>query len=134
MKTLPTPGGEAEGKGIVETETEAVGLEWSKGSKRSTLPDLLRLGSRWLHMMRMGFPLSTSKFIVSRALSAAKDIRHWVIILVTIKCGSSCRLTVGRLLKVDVGVAEGPASDHVSADAETPNEIDQSQEVEVLPS
>ena len=33
-------------------------------------PLLRREGSRWLHMIRMGRPLSTSKFIVSRARSA----------------------------------------------------------------
>lgn len=33
-------------------------------------PDFLREGSRWDHMMRMGFPFTTSKFMVSRALSA----------------------------------------------------------------
>jgi hypothetical protein len=33
---------------------------------------LRRDGSRWLHMILMGRPFSTSKFIVSRALSAEK--------------------------------------------------------------
>ena len=37
-------------------------------------PERRRLGSRWLHIIRMGLPFSTSKFIVSRALSAAKKI------------------------------------------------------------
>ncbi len=34
---------------------------------------LRRDGSRWLHMILMGRPFSTSKFIVSRALSAEKE-------------------------------------------------------------
>ena len=40
----------------------------------NTLPTplLLREGSLWLHMMRIGRPFTTSKFIVSRARSAAK--------------------------------------------------------------
>ena len=33
-------------------------------------PDFLREGSLWDHMILIGFPLTTSKFIVSRALSA----------------------------------------------------------------
>lgn len=33
-------------------------------------PDFLREGSRWDHMIRIGFPLTTSKFMVSKALSA----------------------------------------------------------------
>lgn len=36
-------------------------------------PDFLSPGSRWDHMMRMGRPLITSKFMVSRALSAGKE-------------------------------------------------------------
>lgn len=33
-------------------------------------PDFLREGSLWDHMIRIGFPLTTSKFMVSKALSA----------------------------------------------------------------
>lgn len=33
-------------------------------------PDFLREGSLWDHMMRIGFPFTTSKFMVSSALSA----------------------------------------------------------------
>lgn len=36
-------------------------------------PDFLSPGSRWDHMMRMGRPLITSKFMVSRARSAGKE-------------------------------------------------------------
>ena len=36
-------------------------------------PERLRLGSRWLHMMRMGRPFNTSKFIVSKARSAVAE-------------------------------------------------------------
>ena len=39
-------------------------------------PDRRRLGSRWLHMIRIGRPFKTSKFIVSRARSAAKKNRQ----------------------------------------------------------
>lgn len=34
-------------------------------------PDFLREGSLWDHMILIGFPFTTSKFMVSRALSAA---------------------------------------------------------------
>lgn len=33
-------------------------------------PDFLREGSLWDHMIRIGLPLTTSKFMVSKALSA----------------------------------------------------------------
>lgn len=33
-------------------------------------PDFLREGSLWDHMILIGFPLTTSKFMVSKALSA----------------------------------------------------------------
>lgn len=33
-------------------------------------PDFLREGSLWDHMILIGFPFTTSKFMVSRALSA----------------------------------------------------------------
>lgn len=33
-------------------------------------PDFLREGSRWDHMILIGFPLTTSKFMVSKARSA----------------------------------------------------------------
>lgn len=36
-------------------------------------PDFLRPGSRWDHMIRMGRPLITSKFMVSKARSAGKE-------------------------------------------------------------
>lgn len=34
-------------------------------------PDFLREGSLWDHMILIGFPFTTSKFMVSKALSAA---------------------------------------------------------------
>lgn len=37
-------------------------------------PDFLSPGSRWDHMIRMGRPLITSKFMVSRARSAGKEV------------------------------------------------------------
>lgn len=36
-------------------------------------PDLRSPGSRWDHMMRMGWPFITSKFIVSSARSAGQE-------------------------------------------------------------
>ena len=36
-------------------------------------PDFLREGSLWDHMILIGFPLTTSKFMVSRALSAGRE-------------------------------------------------------------
>lgn len=36
-------------------------------------PDFLREGSLWDHMMRIGFPFTTSKFMVSSALSAGGE-------------------------------------------------------------
>ena len=38
-------------------------------------PDRRRLGSRWLHIIRMGRPFKTSKFIVSKARSAEKNTK-----------------------------------------------------------
>lgn len=35
-------------------------------------PDFRREGSLWDHMIRIGLPLTTSKFMVSKALSADK--------------------------------------------------------------
>lgn len=45
-------------------------------------PDFLREGSLWDHMMRMGFPLITSKFMVSRARSAAREAKDRFLELV----------------------------------------------------
>ena len=42
-------------------------------------PDLRSPGSRWDHMMRMGWPLITSKFMVSSARSAGQEERKELI-------------------------------------------------------
>ena len=76
-------------------------------------PERRRDGSRCDHMMRIGLPLSTSKFIVSRALSAVQSNNKNQNGTIE---QDSLRLTISRLLEIDVGVAEGTASDHVSAD------------------
>lgn len=52
-------------------------MEFSKFLiKMLPIPDFRSPGSRWDHMMRMGWPLTISKFIVSRALSAEEEARR----------------------------------------------------------
>lgn len=50
-------------------------------------PDFLREGSLWDHMILIGFPFTTSKFMVSRALSAGggegadrRRERSWLVV------------------------------------------------------
>lgn len=52
-------------------------MEFSKFlMKMLPIPDFRRPGSRWDHMIRMGWPLITSKFIVSSARSAGGEARR----------------------------------------------------------
>lgn len=52
-------------------------MEFSKFLiKMLPIPDLRRPGSRWDHMIRMGWPLIISKFIVSSARSAGEEARR----------------------------------------------------------
>ena len=95
-------------------------------------PDFLSDGSRCDHMIRMGRPLIVSKFIVSMARSAVKImkvgkwINEFVIVdkrYINLKFKNSglkgpAILTVCRLLKIDVGVAQGFSGDHIPADTD----------------
>lgn len=82
-------------------------------------PDLLSEGSRWDHMMRIGRPFIMSKFMVSRARSAEKgedESGEWHNLTDGTYGIGFGRLTVCRLLEVDVGVSQGAAAGDVAAD------------------
>lgn len=56
-------------------------------------PDFLREGSLWDHMIRIGFPLTTSKFMVSKALSA--DRREQIMSVFIKSLASNSQSAIG---------------------------------------
>ena len=73
-------------------------------------------------MIRIGLFLIVSKFMVSKALSAVKGGGEMVQKLkVEEMIGTQLALTISWLLKVDIRIAKGAASHHVTANTNRQN-------------